>query len=82
MKALLRTLLVHGGLPRVHRRHRDCQSTTLDPLFRQLRRHCRSNASQSDGLQLLPLQKTRRVIATVVEGATSNDITAKLPHHS
>lgn len=69
MKALLRALMGHDGLPRT-RRYAIDRPATMDPLFRMLQRHCRTNEATHSGMSLLLPIKSRRVTATVIEQST------------
>lgn len=46
---------------------------TMDPLFRHLRRHCRSTDVLTDDTQQLPLKTMRRISAKVIEPGTTPD---------
>ena len=75
MKALLRALMGHDGLPRT-RRHAIDRPATMDPLFRMLQRHCRTNQTTAGTAMLLPI-KSRRVVATVVDQPVQPALEAK-----
>ena len=76
MKALLRAMLGHDGLPRTRRYPID-RPATMDPLFRMLQRHCRTNQSTQLGTGLLLPIKSRRVTATVIEQSAQTSLEEK-----
>lgn len=63
-------------LPQTAPRKETNWPSTMDPLFRHLRRHCDSTEAAADSSERLPLKAPRRIEVKVIEQAPGEETSA------